>query len=169
MDAKAEKIALFRYGLIAPLILETLPRGELTRRAEEIAARSYEIPYSQRTSLSVDTLLDWALRYRRGGFAALAPQTRRDRGQSRALTPQLAELIERLKRENPHRTGTTLLRELALVSEDGTAPLSESSLYRFLKKNGLTKRQLLTKSGFKKFEAEYANQIWQSDVMYGPY
>jgi hypothetical protein len=33
MDAKAEKIALFRYGLIAPLVLEALPRGELTRRA----------------------------------------------------------------------------------------------------------------------------------------
>ncbi len=62
MDAKAEKIALFRYGLIAPLVLEALPRGELTRRAEEIAARQYEIPGSQRTSISVDTLLDWALR-----------------------------------------------------------------------------------------------------------
>src|SRR5262249_25114179 len=67
MDAKAEKIALFRYGLIAPLVLEALPRGELTRRAEEIAARHYEIPASQRTSVSVDTLLDWALRYRNGG------------------------------------------------------------------------------------------------------
>jgi hypothetical protein len=33
MDAKAEKVALFRYGLIAPLVLEALPRGELTRRA----------------------------------------------------------------------------------------------------------------------------------------
>lgn len=44
MDAKAEKIALFRYAVIAPLVLETLPRGELTRRAEEIAARSYDIP-----------------------------------------------------------------------------------------------------------------------------
>ena len=75
------------------------------------------------------------------------------------ISPQLAQLIERLKRENPHRYGTTLLRELALVSENGTAPLSESSLYRFLKKNGLTKRQLLTKTGYKKFEAEYANQI----------
>ena len=34
MDSKAEKVALFRYGLIAPLVLETLPRGELTRRAQ---------------------------------------------------------------------------------------------------------------------------------------
>ena len=50
MDAKAEKIALFRYGLIAPLVLEALPRGELTRRAGEIAARQYEIPGSQQTS-----------------------------------------------------------------------------------------------------------------------
>jgi putative transposase len=114
MDAKAEKVALFRYGLIAPLVLESLPRGELTRRAQEIAARHYEIPHSERTSVSVDTLLEWALRYRTGGFEALAPQARQDRGQSRTLTPQLADLIERLKRENPHRTGTTLLRELAL-------------------------------------------------------
>ena len=167
MDAKAEKIALFRYALVAPLVLESLPRGELTRRAEEIAARTYEIPYSQRTSLSVDTLLDWALRYRRSGLAALAPQPRRDRGQSRALTPQLAELIERLKRENPHRTGTTLLRELALVSTVGT--VSPSTLYRFLKQRGLTARQLLTPTARKKFEAEFSNQIWQSDLLFGPY
>ena len=54
MDARAEKIALFRYGLIAPLVLEPLPRGELTRRAEEIASRHYEIPGSNRMSISVD-------------------------------------------------------------------------------------------------------------------
>jgi putative transposase len=104
MDAKAEKIALFRYGLIAPLILENLPRGELTRRAEEIAARPYDIPYSIRRVVAVDTLLGWAQRYRHGGFEALAPKPRRDRGHSRTITPQLANLIERLKRENPHRT-----------------------------------------------------------------
>src|SRR5712691_12315593 len=103
MDAKAEKLALFRYGVIAPLILEALPRGELTRRAQEIAARHYDIPNSNRISVSVDTLLDWALRYRTNGFEALAPKPRQDRGQSRALTPQLASLIERLKRENPSR------------------------------------------------------------------
>jgi hypothetical protein len=39
MDDKPEKLALFRYGLIAPLVLEPLARGELTRRAEEIASR----------------------------------------------------------------------------------------------------------------------------------
>jgi len=169
MDSKAEKIALFRYGLIATLVLERLPRGELIRRARELAEHDYDLPFSDRRRIGVDTLLHWAVRYRTGGLEALAPQRRSDRGKSRVVTPQLAQLIERLKRENPHRNGTTLLRELALVSEDGTTPLSESSLYRFLKKQGLTTRQLLTKNGFKKFEAQYANQIWQSDLMYGPY
>ena len=133
MDDKAEKIALFRYGLIAPLVLETLPRGELTRRAQEIAARLYDIPYSGRRSLSVDTLLDWALRYRKDGLAALSPKPRQDRGQPRAVPPETAALIERLKRENPSRTGTALLRELALTSEQNKAGLSSSTLYRFLR------------------------------------
>lgn len=169
MDARAEKIALFRYALIGPLVLETLPRGELTRRAEEIAARRYEIPYSERTSLSVDTLLDWALRYRRGGFPALAPKPRCDRGQARVVPPQLAELIERLKRENPHRSGATLLRELALVAGTNTPAISPATLYRFLKQRGLTARQLLAPPAHKKFEAERGNQIWQSDMLFGPY
>jgi putative transposase len=173
MDAKAEKLALFRYGLIAPLVLETLPRGELTRRAEEIAARHYDIPDSQRISVSVDTLLEWALRYRKGGFDALAPKPRQDRGQSRAITPQLADLIERLKRENPHRTGMTLLRELALSCEQNGASsksgVSASTLYRFLKQRGLTERQLLASIPHKKFEAQSSNQIWQADMLFGPY
>jgi putative transposase len=169
MDAKAEKLALFRYGLIAPLVIETLPRGELTRRAQEIAARHYDIPDSKRRAVSVDTLLDWSMRYRTGGFEALAPKPRQDRGQSRAITPQLASLIERLKRENPHRTGATLLRELALSSGQPAPALSASTLYRFLKQRGLSERQLLAPQAHKKFEAELSNQIWQADMLFGPW
>lgn len=170
MDSKSEKTALFRYGLIAPLVIETLPRGELTRRAREIAAHTYDIPYATRGQVSVDTLLDWAHRYRLEGLTGLAPQLRRDRGRSRAIPTGVADLIERLKRENPHRTGTTLLRELALSTGSDAPPVSASSLYRFLKARGLTSRELLkSKAERKKFEAELANQIWQSDMLYGPY
>jgi putative transposase len=169
MDSKSEKIALFRYGLIATLVLEKLPRGELTRRALELSRLDYQIPYSNRTAVSVDTLLAWAQRYRVGGFEALAPRPRRDRGQSRVITPQLAQLIERLKRENPHRAGTTLLRELALSEKSKVPPLSAATLYRFLQQKGLTQRQLLAPAARKKFEAEFANQIWQSDMLFGPY
>jgi transposase InsO family protein len=144
-------------------------RGELTRRAHDIASRHYDIPFSKRTTVSVDTLLDWAVRYRDGGFEALAPKPRQDRGQSRAITPQLATLIERLKRENPHRTGTTLLRELALSAGTDAPTLSAATLYRFLKQRGLSERQLLAPAAHKKFEAELSNQIWQADMLFGPW
>jgi transposase len=168
MDDKAEKVALFRYGLIAPLVLETLPRGELTRRAQQIAGRLYDIPHSTRRQVSVDTLLDWSLRYRRNGLAELSPQPRQDRGQTRAVAPEVATLIERLKRENPHCTGAALLRELA---EQNQAGLSASTLYRFLRSRGLTERQLLLDkaTAHKKYEPQFANQIWQSDMLFGPW
>ena len=171
MDDKAEKVALFRYGLIAPLVLETLPRGELTRRAQQIAARLYDMPHSTRRQVSVDTLLDWTLRYRRNGLTALSPKPRQDRGQARAVTPEIAALIERFKRENPHRTGAALLRELALATEPKQAGLSASTLYRFLRAHGLTERQLLQDqaTAHKKYEAQFANQIWQSDMLFGPW
>src|SRR5438552_17642622 len=109
-DSKSEKVALFRYGLIATLVLEKLSRGEMIRRARELAALRYDIPFSERTTISVGTLLKWARLYRNGGLEALGSKPRKDRGQSRVISPQLAQLIERLKRENPHRAGTTLLR-----------------------------------------------------------
>jgi transposase InsO family protein len=171
VNDKPEKIALFRYGLIAPLILETLPRGELTRRAEEIASRAYDIPHSNRRTVSIDTLLDWALRYRRNGLEGLTPQPRQDRGHARVVDAQTAALIERLKRENPHRTGTSLLRQLASSQGREQAPLSASTLYRFLRQHGLTTHQLLSEpsTARKKFEAQFANQIWQSDMLFGPW
>jgi transposase InsO family protein len=61
------------------------------------------------------------------------------------------------------------LRELALSSGQDTAGISASTLYRFLKQRGLSERQLLAPAAHKKFEAEHSNQIWQSDMLYGPY
>lgn len=84
-------------------------------------------------------------------------------------SPQIADLLERLKRENPHRTGTTLLRELASSSGPKSPGLSASTLYRFLKQRGLSTRQLLAPTAHQKFEAQASNQLWQSDMLAGPY
>ena len=47
--------------------------------------------------------------------------------------------------------------------------LSASTLYRFLKQRGLSERQLLAPQAHKKFEAEFSNQIWQADMLFGPW
>ena len=67
---------------------DTAPRGQLTRRAQEIADRLYDIPHSGRRSLSVDTLLNWTARYRKDGFPALIPKPRQDRADRRAPSRQ---------------------------------------------------------------------------------
>jgi hypothetical protein len=46
---------------------------------------STTFPHSTRRQVSVDTLLDWTLRYRRNGLPALSPKPRQDRGQARAV------------------------------------------------------------------------------------
>ena len=64
-----------------------------------------------------------------------------------------------------------LLRELATASEPNQGGLSASTLYRFLRARGLTERQLLLDkaTAHKKYEAQFANQIWQSDMLFGPW
>ncbi len=49
--------------------------------------------------------------------------------------------------------------------------LSAATLYRFLRAHGLTERQLLLDkaTAHKKYEAQFANQIWQSDMLFGPW
>ena len=62
-----------------------------------------------------------------------------------------------------------MLRELALSSGQNEPAISASTLYRFLKQRGLSEKQLLAPLAHKKFEAEHSNQIWQSDMLFGPY
>jgi transposase InsO family protein len=65
----------------------------------------------------------------------------------------------------------SLLRQLASSQGREQAPLSASTLNRFLRQHGLTTNQLLSEptTARKKFEAQYANQIWQSDMLFGPW
>lgn len=65
------------------------------------AAQTYAIPGTLRTRVAAETLRDWLHDYRLGGFDALYPKPRADRGQPRRLPPQAAELLIALKTEHP--------------------------------------------------------------------
>ena len=90
-------VALFRYGLIADLV--HLPPGTkgLYRRLEEKAVGEYAIPGSSRTRVAAETLRDWLKRYRDGGFDALLPKPRADRGTPRAISAAVAEQLLSIK------------------------------------------------------------------------
>jgi putative transposase len=96
---KQEQVALFRYGLIFPLLDERLERGDKTRLMKEIAFREYDIPFSPRKRVTVSTLYLWLNAYKkRRSIEDLFPQIRQDKGSSRTLSSE-TELALRAFRE----------------------------------------------------------------------
>ena len=73
MDAqKREQIALFRFGVITPLLgRKGLGWGEREKILRQITATTWDIPGSTRTTVSRSTVLKWLSRYEQGGCAVL--------------------------------------------------------------------------------------------------
>jgi hypothetical protein len=84
-ETTRQQIALFRYGLIADLVHRREGERGLYALLRQKAERAYEIPGSRRTRVALDTLRDWLAAYRCGGFEALYPKPRRDRGHATRL------------------------------------------------------------------------------------
>ena len=103
-------VALFRYGLIADVLRLPPGSGAIRRTLNETAQRSYVIPGTRRTRVAVETMRDWLSLYRTGGFEALYPKTRTDRGLSRRLPPEVAEVLLSLKSEQPALSVKALIK-----------------------------------------------------------
>jgi hypothetical protein len=92
-NSRAEAVALARFSLISK-VRELLAQHVPLKIALETVASSSAVAGSDGSSqaVAVRTLEDWWYAHERGGFAALHPQGRSDRGVPRKLTPELALL-----------------------------------------------------------------------------
>lgn len=166
----AERIALFRFGVIATLVDRHLSRGERERILGEITGGVWQIPGSSRTSVARSTVLKWVAAYRRSGgdIRSLEPQPRSDYGSSRSIDEESAAALIALKRELPECSLETLL---TLARRRGALPpgfaASRQSIYRLFVRAGLAERQVKPVDR-RKFEAELPNDLWQSDWLHGP-
>jgi transposase InsO family protein len=168
-----QALALFRYGLIAEFI--QLPAGSrgLYARLREKARADYTIPGSQRTRVAPETLRHWLKDYRRGGFDALLPKGRADRGHSRALPQAVADALLTLKDEQP---GLSIPELIRAVQQSGVAPVSLvlplSTVHRLLSRAGLMHKasaeDVANAQDRRRFAFADAGQLWMSDVMHGP-
>lgn len=165
-----QAVALFRYGLIAEFV--HLSRGSpgLYAKLREKASQSYTIPGSIRTRVAIETLRHWLKNYRRGGFDALLPKPRTDRGRSRALLPALADGLLTLKEEQPQLSIPQLIR---LALERGIAtdsqPLPRATVHRLFSRAGLMhKNPPAAGQDRRRFAFAHAGELWMSDVMHGP-
>ena len=166
----AQEVALFRYGLIADLLRTPARSAAMGALVREKASRRYRIPGSRRERVSEGTLRRWMRRYREGGLEALKPRRRRDRGQSRTISPQLSERLVRLKESHPRLGTERLIREACRVGllPPGEKPPAESTVHRLLAAAGLTKPQEAPFEAGRRFEYRFAGQMWSADSMHGP-
>jgi putative transposase len=166
-----EKVALFRFGLISPLINRTdVSRGERERMVREITEKAWEIPGSGRSRIGRSTLLRWLRDYQESGgrLESLQPRARRDKGSTRCVRPEMELALVNLRRELPEATLPVLLsvaRERGIV--EGNKKLSAASLYRLFQRHGLERPQAIAPDR-RRFEAELPNDLWQSDALHGP-
>jgi transposase InsO family protein len=165
-------IALFRYTLILPIVREPSPRAKQQLR-RNLAAVLYDIPHTNRRQVSVTSLRRWEERYRAGGFDALKPQPRSDRGQPRAVSAETLDRAEALKREQPFRSARSIAQMLTM---DHTSPIPEAklaprTLRRQLAQRGATTPKLVTQqrpTAFRRFERSAFGDLWQGDALHGP-
>lgn len=169
-----EEIARFRFGVINDLVgAVRLEPGEAAGVIQQKSEQRYNIPHSNRTRVSESTIRRWIRRYEAGGrqLSALYPANRSDRGTCRRVDDETVAALVRLKKQKPGVPVDRILREMeekSLITPG--IHLARSTAYRILKEHGLTRKALHggVPIDRRRFEAEYPNDIWQSDVMHGP-
>lgn len=173
MDEEQKKrLMLFRFGVIADFVgARQLTRGETIRLLLEKSGQRWEIPESGRSSISVSTIKNWIRRYRASGnkLESLVSKGREDKGRFRSIDGEMALGMIALRKQFLQLSIPVFLRE---ARERKIIPLGtkipESTLYRFLKQHQLLGDAQTIPQDRRKFEAEYPNDLWQSDVMHGP-
>lgn len=168
-NEKREQIALKKFSLIAPVL-----NGQVDNQSEyfiEITSKAIDMPYYGMRKYSPKTLAGWLNDYRRSGIEALKPGFRSDRGKSRKIDKALLEKIREKRMQKP-RINSSMLYE-ALVKDGVILPekVSLATFYRFLAANpDLTAaKNPDEEQEVKRFAHQYINELWQTDLMYGPY
>lgn len=156
--------ALFRYGLIHPLLDDSLSPGEKTVLRKQILAKTYEIPHSNRTTLCERTLRQYLKWYREGGFSALMQYKRKDKGNVRAISEEVLKKAFSLKEELPTRSIREIIEMLELLGETTPGSIKHSTLSRLVTQHTSWLRQPTPGKTFRRYQKENVNDTWQSDV-----
>lgn len=168
-DNERQKIALFRYGIIAPAVSGTYDESlSLKGFFRDASKKVYTNPRGEDTMISAATIERWYYAYMDSGFDALLPKRRTDTGKSRKLDSDITEQINFLKTEYPRIPATLIHQKLI---ENGTikkGTVSLSTINRYV--NRLNEEKgLFPQKDMRRYEREHINEVWCGDSSVGPY
>jgi len=150
---------LRRYRIIVPLLEEGLSESEKGGIRRLIWSRE---------GISDRTLRRYVAAFRKGGFDALLPRERRDKGISKTIPAEALKLAAEMRRELPSRSAKRI--QQLLLSEGHR--VARSTLERHLRQQGLSGREIRAEQrqvASRRFVRQGRNTLWQSDLKYGPY
>ena len=164
------EMALLRYRAISAYLVLEPKRGQRSAVLKELASKTWTLPDGRSLTFAAETLRGWVRRYRRGGLDALEDQARARPGVG-VLTDTQRELVCRLKSDVPSRS---IERIIEVAEETGLIEvglLKRSTVHRVLRSRGLSgrKKAAASTADLDRFEAARPNDLWQSDMMAGPW
>ena len=170
MNEKTRKeIALFRYGILAPLISGTYDENKSIKEFfREAAGKVYTTPTGEDTKFAAATLERWYYAYKNKGFDALMPVRRCDTGKSRKLDNDITEQIKYLKEEYPRIPATLIYQKLL---DNGTilkGDVSLSTINRYINHLKIESKHSTNKD-MRRYERKHINEVWCGDSSVGPY
>ncbi len=158
--------ALWRFSVLGPLISARLEHGDRRALVKEASARFHQAPDGVLRRIPQRTIENWFYAWRKGGLDALEHVDRSDRGRTH-IRGELQDLLLTLKRENPRRSIRRLIKILVRLKKAGAGELTKSSVQRFLKHHGLSKRASEPRER-RTFRHREPGGFWMGDVLHGP-
>lgn len=160
-------IALKKFSLISPIINGQV--ASISEYAGEVTENPVDMPHYGSKKYAPKTIGAWYSDYIKGGLDALKPAPRSDRGISRVLSPEMSESILKKLKEYPKAPATViydmLIEERAFLKKDA----SIATVRRFIRENRTTAAEEVPKAQMLRFAKENVNELWMTDIMYGPY
>lgn len=161
-----EQIALIRYKLISPVVVE--PGRVQNEYFRNQSGTAHVFPRYGVRKVKVSTFKSWLKKFKEGGFDGLKPKIRKDKGRPRKSTPELLDIIRIKCKAYPHLTVKRLHEKLIDEVKAGTPPIHYNTLLRIVKDENLLRFGKARKDIRKRFEMDHVNDLWMCDFMHGP-
>jgi putative transposase len=161
------KVALFRFGVISPIVCRPLTPDENRVLRQQILTQLFRYPDGSERRIPERTLRHWLGKHRKFGFKGLFDEFRSDKGVCRAISSDVIEKAVELRKEEPARSVRTVIEILKKTGCDATS-LSERTVARRLTAAGATKKLLKKGAGsYRRWEQLHVNDLWHGDTSHG--
>jgi putative transposase len=163
-----EKMALFRYEVIRPLLNSELTLEQEKQAKSDILVREWKYPDGSSGRVKGRTLRHWLKKYRSHGLDGLFYANKQPvstKGSCRAIPAALLEHARKLREEDPRRSVEQVLDIMQFGQSLDVGCICSRTLMRYFKRLGLKRgRRVKGKGQHERYEQFATNHLWHGDT-----